>query len=175
MEIYSNCLKQKGAHIGRVCGCLPELSGRNGSRTHEECNKNLKSTGKQVVSHFPLMLSMRPLNPISATGIFSFFFLFMGKKLGLPWGPDMCSPFRHNRYLNSQFLKKIYQTVQLRSAIHSWSPPPPPTEASSWAYWANAHPLGTLKRRYEKCRQSNQQMTWTALKKLVMVLSRLGV
>lgn len=84
MEIYSNCLKQKGAHIGRVCGCLLELSGRNGSRTHEECNKNLKSTGKQVVSHFPLMLSMRPLNPISATGIFSFFFLFMGKKLGLP-------------------------------------------------------------------------------------------
>lgn len=81
MVTHSNWVQAK-EHILEGFVVVSQNSGRNGSRTHEECNKNLKSTGKRVVSHFPLMLSMRPLNFISATGIFSLSSFAHGKKIG---------------------------------------------------------------------------------------------
>lgn len=34
----------------------------------------------------------------------------------------MSSPFRHSRYVNSQFLEENYQIADLSSAAHVWCP-----------------------------------------------------
>lgn len=133
-EIYSNCLKQKGARIGRVCGSLPELEGRESSRTHKEWNQGLKSTGKQVSEPFspgPLYEALKSLGPSN----WHFLFLLVhGKnRTYLEALTRSLHSGTTDTYLNSQFLEETYQIVQLRSAIHFWSPP---MEASRWGYGA---------------------------------------
>lgn len=113
-EIYSNYLKQKGARIGRVCGFLPELKGRESSRTHKEWNQDLKSTGKQVSEP----LSPGPLyEALKSLCLSNWHFLFLlehGKNR--TYLEDLTRSLHlgtTDTYLNSQFLEETYQIVRL--------------------------------------------------------------